>query len=259
MGSWFSSKPSNNTVNSHTHNKKYKPLELVVFHYIRMQYEKKFDGIYVPLALKYLIIKYSKRIIGCDLLTFKEDLDLFTLLSKQLTVQNKKCKVLYKASDHNFLASKFHEFCDGKGSTLTIIQSEYGNIFGGYRSNQWEYYKFRNMFDDDIRNSFEISFLFLIRSNEPHQRCPVIFPSKDNKVYHQMGSHVFGPFFGGHDIFINDKCNEEYSSTCKSTYDIGDINLCGKPEGVVNCGPVYCDNERIHYFRISDYYVIQLL
>jgi len=39
---------------------------------------------------------------------------------------------LYRASRDGFEASKFHEKCDNKGATLTIIRNTIGRIFGGF-------------------------------------------------------------------------------------------------------------------------------
>ena len=48
-----------------------------------------------------------------------------------------KWKLLYRASDHDFTADSFHEYCDDKGPTLTIIKSSDGWIFGGFTSQSW--------------------------------------------------------------------------------------------------------------------------
>lgn len=48
-----------------------------------------------------------------------------------------KLERLYKGSDHCFSAKKFHQLCDNKGPTLTVVKSCVGNIFGGYASISW--------------------------------------------------------------------------------------------------------------------------
>ena len=42
-----------------------------------------------------------------------------------------------RGTKDGFLASTFHELCDGKGPTLTIVESEHGKIFGGFTSVSW--------------------------------------------------------------------------------------------------------------------------
>ena len=83
------------------------------------------------MALKQLMIQFSNRIIGCKLLTIKEDLDFFNLLLTELP-SIRRFKLFFRASDHQFSAKKFHEYCNNKGSIMIMIQSNWGNVFGGY-------------------------------------------------------------------------------------------------------------------------------
>ena len=48
-----------------------------------------------------------------------------------------KWKLLYRASEHEYTAKSFHEYCDDKGPTLIIIKSSRGWIFGGYTTQSW--------------------------------------------------------------------------------------------------------------------------
>ena len=55
---------------------------------------------------------------------------------------NYKWKLLYRASEHRYTASSFHECCDDKGPTLIVIKSSVGwfsqsTIFGGYTTQSW--------------------------------------------------------------------------------------------------------------------------
>eukprot|EP01083_Nonionella_stella_P162464 533405_1 len=65
--------------------------------------------------------------------------------------------LLYRASDHDFSASSFHNFCDNKGKTLVIIQAENGYIFGGYTHASWKIPKYKRQQRTD-------GFIFLLRS-----------------------------------------------------------------------------------------------
>lgn len=47
-------------------------------------------------------------------------------------------RLLYKASDHNFSAKKFHELCDGVENTLTIARTQYNKIVIGFCPFRWE-------------------------------------------------------------------------------------------------------------------------
>ena len=48
-----------------------------------------------------------------------------------------KMRRLYLASNHGFLGENFHNKCDGHPNTLSIIQIENGNIFGGFTTKIW--------------------------------------------------------------------------------------------------------------------------
>ena len=46
-------------------------------------------------------------------------------------------RLIYRASEHGYTASSFHECCNDKGPTLTVIKSSGGWIFGGYTTQSW--------------------------------------------------------------------------------------------------------------------------
>ena len=45
--------------------------------------------------------------------------------------------LLFTASQHNFSAAAFHQHCDGKGPTITVVKAANGRVFGGYTSVSW--------------------------------------------------------------------------------------------------------------------------
>ena len=47
-------------------------------------------------------------------------------------------KLIYRASEHDYTTESFHEYCDNQGSTLILIKSSEGWIFGGYTTQSWE-------------------------------------------------------------------------------------------------------------------------
>lgn len=46
-------------------------------------------------------------------------------------------KLLYRASENNFSASKFHQICDGKGDTMIVAKTEFGKIIGAFSPLRW--------------------------------------------------------------------------------------------------------------------------
>ena len=111
-------------------------LELVIANYVRNEYEIKHQKS-IPDALKMIIHKFVFTLIGCDLLTAKEDMDLFNILSTKLKSSIDSFTTLYQASKHNYPHVIFHELCKGKGPIIIIIENALGNVFGGYSSKPW--------------------------------------------------------------------------------------------------------------------------
>ena len=44
---------------------------------------------------------------------------------------------LYRASEDGWLASDFHQKCDKKGATITLIQFKIGDCIGGFTKAEW--------------------------------------------------------------------------------------------------------------------------
>ncbi len=53
---------------------------------------------------------------------------------------NYKWKLIYRASEHDYTAKSFHDYCDNQGPTLIMIKSDRGWIFGGYTTQSWSGY-----------------------------------------------------------------------------------------------------------------------
>jgi hypothetical protein len=49
-----------------------------------------------------------------------------------------RLSLLYRASEHEFLASAFHKFCDNRGPTITMVKSAGGQIAAFYNSESWD-------------------------------------------------------------------------------------------------------------------------
>ena len=118
--------------------------------------------------------------------------------------ENKKItdiKLIYRGSRDGFQSKNFHEKCDNKGETLTIIQSNDNYIFGGYTEINWESAE-NNLRKKGIGNEF----IFTLKN--PHS----IKPSKYNIKKKYLNSSIIcdsnlGPIFSGNDIRIEDNCN----------------------------------------------------
>jgi hypothetical protein len=45
--------------------------------------------------------------------------------------------LLFRASEHGFLATEFHHFCDGKGPTITVVKAENERMAAAYNGVSW--------------------------------------------------------------------------------------------------------------------------
>ncbi len=147
-------------------------------------------------------------------------------------------KLLFRASRDGFGVEKFHQLCDEKGPTVTLVKSQKGFYFGGFNTISWS-----SGFGE--WKPAERSFLFSLTHKTKHD----IYQNPQKAVYL---SKDYGPFFGGgNDLYISTNCNQNESSysnfghTYKSPYQ-------------------YKTNESKNYlagsynFRVEDYEVFSI-
>ena len=240
-------------------------LELLIFHYNRNHYEQKHNQ-HIPIALKHVMIEFSKKIFPSNILSFKQDLDLFTLLTEELNdrISSKHLNLLYRASEHNFTSKSFHDKCDNHGPTITIIESNYGNIFGAYVKLKWPSEDEPCHWSGNNHHYSNDMFIFLVKSNKPLQKCPIIFKkthyhSQAPFINHEANRGFVIGACGIHNISIGNKCNEEVTERYRKcyTYKVGyDYNklkgtLCGAP----SANSKY---ERKSFFKVIEYEVFEI-
>jgi len=111
----------------------------------------------------------------------------------------------YRGSRDGFSSKSFHASCDHVGPTVTIVQSESGNIFGGYNPESWTSTK-----KLPSTSSSEVSFLFTFTNSE--NLPPTKFPQIPG--YSAVKSTInCGPSFGENfDLFIANMCDANASS-----------------------------------------------
>jgi hypothetical protein len=123
-------------------------------------------------------------------------------------------KLLYKGSDQAFSCRRFHELCDKKGPTVTIIKSRKGKLFGGFTPIPWESLNGQWTEDKELK-----TFLFSITHSTKHK---LLYANR--ATYHL---NLWGPYFGsGHDIYITDGCDNttENQAQLKYNYDISNLS-----------------------------------
>ncbi|KAF2072645.1 hypothetical protein CYY_006047 [Polysphondylium violaceum] len=137
------------------------------------------------LLLKYKS-KYKSDII--DKLSFK-------IINEWIDdVKTMDFELIYHASN-NFEKSSFHSACDGKGATITLIETLDGCVFGGYNSQSWN--------SDGNWHGDDKCFIFTLVNK--HGIKPTKYsPRKELKKKKYVASNICsGPLFGrGYDIGI---------------------------------------------------------
>ena len=161
-------------------------------------------------------------------------------------------KLLFRASENEYSAFKFHEICDGHPNTITIIRNNFENIFGGYTNIPWSS-------NGENEKDEGKSFLFLLHSNNEHTECPKIwnyrlkegdFPQCTREI-HCNGA--VGPTFGwGHDLCVVHRTNDQDSSCYPYTY----LNV---DDALTISGGSSNESNPMAKFRVIDYEVFEII
>jgi len=76
--------------------------------------------------------------------------------------QNRKLKMIFRASKKGFASNAFHAKCDNRAPTLTVVKAKSGNVFGGFTTVPW-----------GMSNSYRMdkyAFIFLLRKKESRKK-----------------------------------------------------------------------------------------
>ena len=131
--------------------------------------------------------------------------------------KNVQTTLLYKMSAHGNSSSNFHNYCNSKGPTLSLIRTTKGYRFGGYTSVSWGS---RGSCVGDPN-----AFIFSLEFKEKY-----ISNDGENAIYDD-GS--YGPSFGsGNDFRIANQCNNNYNSICNYPYNYYGTRARGLTGGV---------------------------
>ncbi|KAK8807465.1 hypothetical protein WA158_004224 [Blastocystis sp. Blastoise] len=175
------------------------------------------------------------------IMNYSVEIHLVNWLGKE-----KKWKLLFRASEHDYLASEFHRYCDNKRETVTIIKhtghNNNINIFGGYTDQNWDSSSCWKPY------SKEFLFIFSNEHNIPPTKYEYINNDKKYGIYCYSSN---GPSFGnGHDIYISDQCHSNTDSYCSAS-SYSEVNTPQKSSLFVNTNSDNFTNK----FTVEDYEV----
>jgi hypothetical protein len=192
----------------------------------------------------------AETIVNSTILNSLEIQKIYSQFSSNQTFQ-----LLYRATRDNSSAAAFHSKCDSHFNTLTIIQSVYGYVFGGFASLSWT--------SCDCYKTDSSAFILSLRRNvagfnvtTDARRFNVTSPT-----YAILDKSDFGPSFGGgYDLYLSDMSSISNNSYCKlgnsyqypSGYDAFSINASNYLTGCM-------DNMGICKFSTAEIEVYQLI
>jgi hypothetical protein len=149
-----------------------------------------------------------------------------------------KWKLIYRASRDGFSAQNFHDCCDGKSNTLTIIQSANYKVFGGFTGAAW------SQSDGFKEDNYAFVFSLLNDINETKVfRCNESL----NAIYCNQN---YGPCFGNDDIKISNNCNANTASESilGLTYGESDVEYGSDESKTILAGSRYFQVAEIEVF-----------
>ena len=141
--------------------------------------------------------------------------DIFSLSSNSKIIKNEKekeekikewinpnkeinFKLLFRKTRDGSNGTDFHRYCDNKGPTITLIETNKGKIFGGYTPINWESPGCQDKIDD-------LTFIFSLNSMTKFTKYKEGYSIRLNKSY--------GPIFGtGHDFYLYEHMNNGSSN-----------------------------------------------
>ncbi|XP_071161983.1 interferon-induced protein 44-like [Mytilus edulis] len=104
---------------------------------------------------------------------------------------NKEYRLLYKATRDGCTATAFHNKCNNRGPTVTILYNTNDSVFGGYTSISWS-----------SAGAYHVdASAFLFRLYQNRNWIPVKMPFNGNNYNSIYDDATYGPTFGGgHDL-----------------------------------------------------------
>ena len=195
-------------------------------------YINKNSASFVPKSIKDLILEFIYQFPSDILMDFNDKLKLMELILDQLGVVF-QLRRIYSGLSCGYSSRIFHEKCNNKGPTITIIKNEYDYIFGGYTSISWETPDCYTPVED------KTAFLFTVK---PHvqkflQKPDVYAVRHDDKTY---GSLIL--FGRGCDLKICSHCNVSRFSYCMpKSFDIKSAKEF-----------IGCNNDNNTFFLVRD-------
>ncbi|XP_060580068.1 uncharacterized protein LOC132736865 [Ruditapes philippinarum] len=139
-----------------------------------------------------------------------------------IQADQKQFNLLYSFTTDGADASTFHQLCDKKGPTVTVIYNTRGTVYGGFTENSWASESGVYVRDDH-------AFLFRLQHNG--DRNPAKFPVRKPE-YAIRCKNTHGPIFGADIITFEGALTKKDSQftlnggfTYHNSYDMGACSI----------------------------------
>ena len=170
---------------------------------INFIYEEEFN-LLIDNIKKFGIIKY----ITIDSLIINKDIKkqeaIINWIKQKINKKNIDFKKIFTMSLNGSSCNDFHNYCDNKGPTITIIKTTNNKIFGGFTPLNWESSGNGENKYDKSNQTFLFSLDLMKKFDMINAKKEAIYCSKNN-----------GPYFGGRDFSIesNMKTGQTYANS----------------------------------------------
>ena len=142
---------------------------------------------------------------GSEILHGSEDLKdalVAMLTGSDDDKMGEEMELLYQCTNDDVSPELFHESCNGKGATITIVRSTNGYIFGGYNPVSWSSSDERGI---GVYSTAPDAFLFSLTN--PAGTKPTKYCVEEGGVEAVCSSRYRLPCFGvGHDLCVWNDC-----------------------------------------------------
>jgi len=205
-------------------------------------YSTKFDGDKLILAnfleASGIQVDIDKAFTSADLQKINDSIikqkelpPIFDKINSWLPKPITSNQLLYKASINGWSANIFHQFCDNKGSTITIATLIDGRIIGGYSPISW------GTNNGQWINNLEI-FLF----DDDYKYTSNASPWGFGQYALYQSSSYFPAFGGGFDFLINDDGTKTLTTNAM-TFSYNQASLLGVS---------FFPNQSYHTYQLKD-------
>jgi len=158
-----------------------------------------------PAKLETYVLKINTKIMTSDEIQI-----LIDLIKEKRKKKSVEWKLLFRGSDDGFLASTFHLKCDGVPNTICVIESNHGNVFGGFTTLPWKSDVGRYHVDEE-------AFVYIARKKKKALKKAVMYLQYTSSQHSVVHNKYMGPVFGyGHDIYIRNKADKVDDNSCRN-------------------------------------------